>query len=150
MYCSSCGVSVAQGLVYCKNCGAKLSRDSENRSSEVRPESLIFACMATFIFGLGAITVLIGVMKTVLAVPVERIIPFALLPFLMMLALEVVFIRLLLQRTRRPDVTTNTLPSREQTTRELDATHPRALPEPLPSVTEHTTRVLDPVHTERK
>ncbi len=29
MYCSSCGVAVAQGLSYCNFCGAKLNRDNE-------------------------------------------------------------------------------------------------------------------------
>lgn len=96
MYCSSCGVAVAQGLSYCNYCGAKLSGvkgDSVTKSSEVRPEYLVFAMMAVFVFGLAAITVLMGVMKTVLGLPVERILAFALLPFLFMVVLEGVFIR---------------------------------------------------------
>ncbi len=101
MFCSTCGVSVAQGLSYCNYCGAKLNRgDSLDKSSEVRPESLIFAMMAIFIFGLVAITVLMGVMKSVLQLPVERILAFSLLPFLVVLILEGVFIRLLMRRTR--------------------------------------------------
>jgi hypothetical protein len=41
MYCSSCGVAVAQGLGYCNYCGAKLNGangDSVNKTSEVKPE----------------------------------------------------------------------------------------------------------------
>jgi hypothetical protein len=38
----------------------------------------------------------------------------------------------------------------EQVTKELDAAQPRALPEPVPSVTEHTTRTFEPLYSERK
>jgi hypothetical protein len=34
-------------------------------------------------------------------------------------------------------------------TKELDAAHARAMPEHVPSVTEHTTRAFDPIYTER-
>src|SRR5213593_4332188 len=101
MYCSSCGVSVAQGLSYCNFCGAKLNRgESISKSSEVKPESLISGMGAIFVFGLGAITVLIGVMKAVLGLAVGQILFFAVLSFLMMIVIEAVLIRLLLRRTR--------------------------------------------------
>jgi len=34
-------------------------------------------------------------------------------------------------------------------TKELGAAGPRAFPEPVPSVTEHTTRTFEPTHAER-
>ena len=152
MYCSSCGVAVAPGLSYCNYCGAKLSgekSDSVSKSAEVRPEALVFAMMATFIFALAAITVLMGVMKVVLRLPVELVLAFSLLPFLVMLLLEGVFIRLLLRRNRSAKETGETALSKEQTTKELDASQVRVLPETVPSVTEHTTRTLEPVYNER-
>lgn len=148
MYCSSCGVAVTKGLNYCNYCGKRLNQDGD--SSQVRPESLLFAMMATFIFGIGAITIFIGVMKTVLIIPVERILTIALLPFLLLVVLEAVFIRLLLQRTRIVEKKTDPTRADASTTNELDAAQARALPEPLPSVTEHTTRAFDPIYTERK
>jgi hypothetical protein len=36
-----------------------------------------------------------------------------------------------------------------QTTKELDAAQVRVLPEPMPSVTEHTTRTFEPSFIER-
>jgi hypothetical protein len=151
MYCSSCGVAVAQGLTYCNYCGAKVSSTANNalKSSGPRPEYLVFAMMAVFIFGTGAITLLMGMMKSVLGLPVERVLAFALLPFLVMLLLEGVFIRLLLGRNRRVNETRYTLPAKEQVTNELDAAHARALAEPVPSVTEHTTHAFAPIHNER-
>ncbi|MBA2703669.1 MAG: hypothetical protein H0U60_07440 [Blastocatellia bacterium] len=150
MYCSACGVAVAQGLTYCNYCGAKLNRgDHGAKSPDVRPESLIFGMLAVFVFGIAAITLLMGMMKSVLGLPVERVLAFTLLPFLVILVLEGVFIRLLLRRNRGVEETRYRKPSKEQVTNELDESDARALPEPMPSVTEHTTRAFAPIHNER-
>jgi type III secretory pathway component EscV len=102
-----------------------------------------------FVFGLGAITVLMGVMKAVLHLEVGLILAFALLSFLIMLSLEGVFIRLLLRRKRGAEEAGDTAHLQGQATRELDAAQARVLPEPMPSVTEHTTRAFDPIYPER-
>ena len=153
MYCSSCGVAVAQGLSYCNYCGAKLNGvkgESVNKSSEVKPELLVSAMAGVFILGLVAITMLIGMMKVVLGLNVGQVLAFALLSFLIMLSLEGVFVSLLLRRKRGTEEAGDTMRLKVQATRELDAAQARALPEPLPSVTEHTTRTFDPVYNERK
>ena len=148
MYCSTCGVAVAQGLSYCNHCGAKLNRgDAVVNSSEIRPGLLINAMVVTFIFGLVAITVLMGVMKS-LGVPIERVLAFMLFPFLLMLVLEGVFMRLLLWRNQGTGETDKVL-SKQQATSELDAAQTPVLSEGMPSVTEHTTRAFDPIYTER-
>jgi hypothetical protein len=152
MYCSSCGVVVTQGLSYCNYCGAKSSdakSDSIIKSPEVRPETLVGAMVFAFVFGLGAITILMGVMKAVLHLEVGLILAFTLLSFLIMLSLEGVFIRLLLRRKRGPEEAGDTVLMKGQATRELAAAQPRVLPEPMPSVTEHTTRAFDPIYPER-
>ena len=105
--------------------------------------------VALFIFGLGAITVLMGVMKAVLEFNVGQILVFAALSFLMMFFIEGVLIRLLLRRTRDTRETGETLLLKEQSTKELDAAQTRVLPEPMPSVTEHTTRAFDAIYSER-
>ena len=151
MYCSSCGVAVAPGLTYCNYCGEKLSgakRDSTIKSPEVRPETLVAAMVFTFVFGLGAITVLMGVMK-VLHLEGGLILAFALLSFLIMLSVEGVIIRLLFRRNRGAEEGGDSGRLKGQPTRELDAAQARALPEPIPSVTEHTTRAFDPSYPER-
>src|SRR2546423_28056 len=148
MYCSTCGVVVAQGLSYCNHCSAKLNRgDAVVRSAQVKPDLLVTSMVATFVFGLAAITVLMGVMKVVLGLPVGTVLAFMLLPFLLMLVLESVFIRLLLRRTQLAEESDKAL-SKQQTTNQLDAAQPRVLPEGT-SVTEHTTRAFDPSFTER-
>lgn len=128
MYCSTCGVSVAPGLSYCNYCGAKLSgtADNEPETPAVKPEFLVAAMIGIFILGMIAITLLMGMMKQVLGLPVERVLAFTLLPFLVMLALEGVFIRLLFRGKRRVQNKQVTLRAKEQVTNELDAAHARA------------------------
>lgn len=152
MYCSSCGVAVPQGLSYCNYCGAKLSDAKGHhlaKSSEVRPESLISAMVALFIFGLGAITVLMAVLKVILRFNEAQILTFALLSFLSMLVMEGVLIRLLLRRTSGTEAADDTVTLKGPATKELDQARARALPESIPSVTENTTRAFEPTYVER-
>src|SRR5882762_5756881 len=122
MYCSSCGVALAQGLSYCNYCGAKLNGvkgDNDIKSSEAKPELLVCAMVAVFVFGLAAITVLMGVMKAVLGLNLGQILAFTLLSFLIMLLVEGVCIWLLLRRSRGAEETGDTALSQERATKEL-------------------------------
>ena len=154
MYCSSCGVSVAQDLSYCNHCGAKLNgekADSLIKTTELRAESLIIAAMVgLFVFGLLAIAVLMGVMKAVLDLNAGQILGFATLSFLIMLLIEGVFIWRLSHHKRGAEETVGTALSKEKTTKELDAARARVLPEGMASVTEQTTRTLEPIYSDRK
>jgi len=152
MYCSSCGVLVAPGLSYCNHCGAKLNGekgDSLIKSSEVKPAFLVWGMIALLVFSLVAITFLIMAMKMV-GLNVGQILAFTILSFLIMLLVEGVIIWQLLHRKREAEDTGGAALSKEQATKEFEATHARLLPEALPSVTEHTTRTLEPLSSERK
>ena len=154
MYCSSCGTAVAQGLSYCNYCGAKLNGEKGDglaKSSELKAESLIISAMVgLFVLGLFAITVMMGVMKAVLDLNVGQIVAFALLSFLIMLLLEGVLIWRLSRRGRGAGDAGDAAPSEGPATKELDAARARVLPEPLSSVTEETTRALEPAYRERQ
>ena len=152
MYCASCGVAVAQSLSYCNYCGAKLTgtkSDGGIRSREIPPEFLMAGMVFVFVFGLAAITVLMGVMKSVLNLNVGQILPLAFLSFLLWLVLESIFIFLLLRRKRGAVEVVDTT-KQQHTTKELHEAQKRSLPEPALSVTDHTTRTLEPVYRERK
>jgi uncharacterized membrane protein len=152
MYCSACGTSVAQGLSYCNYCGAKLSgekRDSLIKSSEVKPESLIWGMVAVLVFGFVAIMFLMMAMKMV-GLNVGQILAFTILSFVIMMVVEGVFIWQLLRRKRRAEETGDTALSKDQATKELEAAQARVLTEAMPSVTEHTTRSFEPIYRERK
>ncbi len=151
MYCSSCGVAIAQGLNYCNYCGAKLSgakSDNAIKSSEVKPDALIQAMVAVFVCGLGAIIGLMVVMKNVLDLNVWPILAFTLLSFMIMIMIEGVLIRQL-RGKRGAWEAGDTMRLKGQATKELDAAQGRVLPEPVPSVTEHTTRAFEPIYSER-
>jgi|SRR5262245_30539524 len=147
MYCSSCGSAVKPTLSYCNHCGAKLrgaKGDSVTRSAEVSPETLVPAIVALFVLGLGAIIGLMVVMKEVFAFNPGVILACTLLSFLLMLVVEGVFIWMLLSRRRGAQEVGDAERLRDQAAKELGAAPGRALPEPEPSVTEHTTRALEP------
>ena len=156
MYCSTCGVAVAQGLSFCKHCGAKLSverGDNLVRYSELRAESFNIAAMVmVFVFGVGVTIMLMAVMKNALDFEAPQIIPFAIMSFVMMFLLEGMLIWRLMRRDRHAKAESAPAPPSEQTTKELDAARARALSEGMmpPSVTEHTTRAFEPIYTERK
>lgn len=152
MYCSSCGAVVTGGLSYCNRCGVELSA----RSSTVPlkpaaiPEFMVWAIVAVSVGGLALIIGLMAVMKTELKFSDGLIVLFSLLSFLLLLAAESVFIWLVV-RSKAAAKESAILPqSRELTTKELGETQLRALSEPVPSVTEQTTRTLEPVYREHK
>jgi len=155
MYCSSCGVAVTQGLPYCNYCGAKLSNgDSGDKPSGKRPAELVgmlvTLMVATFVMGLFAITVFMGVMKAVLHLEYGPLIAFTLLSFLVMFLLEGIFIRLLFRPLKHRDSEPHkTFQNDRASTKELAAQSHQPM-EPVASVTEHTTRAFDPVYTGRK
>src|SRR5829696_4439608 len=151
MYCSSCGVSVVEGLSYCNYCGAKLTGekgDNAIKSSEVKPESLVWAMVAVLVFGFVAIVFLLMSMKMV-GLNVGQILAFTILSFLIMLLVEGVFIWQLLRRRRGAEEAGDTALLKEQAPKELDAAQARVLREAMPSVTEHTTRAFEPIYSER-
>lgn len=151
MYCSTCGVAVAQGLAYCSFCGAKLNAvkgEDVRESSEVTPGLLISAMVAVFVLGLAAITMFVGMMRAVVRLDPGQIFAFTVLSFLIMLLVEGVCIWQLFRRNQGAKEKRTTR-AQEQPTKELDAANARALPEPAPSVTEHTTRTFEPIYNER-
>jgi predicted lipid-binding transport protein (Tim44 family) len=155
MYCSSCGVAVTQGLPYCNYCGAKLSTgDSGEKPPETRPAGLVGGLVtmmvATFVMGLFAITIFMGVMKTVIHLDTGAMLGFTSLSFLIMLMLEGIFIRLLFRPIKHRDSEPrNTFQNNRASTKELEA-QTRLPMEPVSSVTEHTTRAFDTIYSERK
>ena len=153
MYCSSCGVAVAQGLSYCNHCGAKLNGakgDSVIKSSEVKPEKLVEMLVAVFVCGLGAIAVLIGVMKAVAGFDLSIILAVTIFSFVLMLIVEGVLIWLLLSGRRGVKEVGDAEPPKGQKTKGLGEGQARVLPEPVSSVTEHTTRAFEPIYSEPK
>ncbi len=122
--------------------------DGDTNSSELKPETLVGAIAAVFIFGLGAIIGLMAVMKSVFDQPL--IIFFTLISFLIMCVVEGIFFWMLLGRKKSAKEAGDTKPFQEQSAKELHDAKARALPEPAFGVTEHTTHTLDPAVSQHK
>jgi hypothetical protein len=107
---------------------------------------------AVFIFGLGAIIGLMAVLKNVFDQrgDLGLIIFFTLLSFLILLLVEGVFTWMLLGRKRSAKEVGDTKALEEQAVKELDDPKGRMIPEPRLSVTDHTTRTLEPVVSQHK
>ena len=149
MYCSTCGAAVAQGTSFCNLCGAKLNGAQGGESSGLTPDGLVWAMVTVFVVGLGGIIGLMAVMKEAVHFSNEVILAVAGMFLLLIFAIELVFVGLLLKRTRAAKLATEAAASKSAETKELGAAQPAALPEHMPSVTEHTTRAFEPSYVER-
>ena len=152
MYCSTCGVAVAESLSYCNHCGARITASISDKvasSRDVDPELLVSAMVKTFVLGLLAITALLGVMKSVLGLQLGQILPFATVSFLIMIFLEGMFLLLLFRRNHGAEERTRSELQKGPSTKELGASQVQALREPLSNVTDHTTRAFEPIYTNR-
>ena len=155
MYCYSCGGAVARALTYCNHCGAKLSHHIENdetvQDAGKYRELLVCAIVGGMGVGLGCIIGLMAVMKNVVQFDVGLIIAFSFLSFFLLFAVETVLVMQLLRDQRRPrQEATGSLALSQTNTKELPSPPARALPDPVPSVTEHTTRAFEPHFIDRK
>ena len=146
MYCSSCGLAVPKGLSYCNRCGAELqSKEPGSFSvSQASRDSLIWAIVGVTTVGLGGAIGLMAVMKEVLHFNDGLIIALTLLTFAAFLSIDAVFIWILLRSFRR-EQQGDTAQLQEAIRRALQTAQTPLLAEPAPSVTDHTTRTLEPV-----
>jgi len=147
MYCSSCGSAVPAGLSYCNRCGVDLrAKDPEvARRSGLSPDALVRSIVVVTIFGLFAITLLIAVMRVFLEANLGLINGFAAAAFLLILLVDALFAGLLLSSRRGQRKSSNLVELKAELTRELGAAQTHSLREPALSVTDHTTRTLEPV-----
>lgn len=150
MYCSSCGSAVPPGLSYCNRCGADLRAKEQSviKSSEASPDSLVWGMVAVTTVGLGSVIALMVIMEEVLHFNQGLIVAFALLTFFSFLIVDAVFIWKLLRSKGRKTEDRTELPAAAN--RELGAAQAGTLPEAMPSITDHTTRTLEPVESKRR
>lgn len=153
MYCPSCGSSVKPNLSYCNSCGAKVNNNKDRDShkpASATPDSLVWAIVGVTVCGLGVLIGLMSVMKNELHFNDGIVLFFALMTFLLIVAIDATFIWQFLRRNQGAKEIDNTAQLKELIARELNAAQARALGEPAPSVTEHTTRSIEKIYSERK
>ena len=146
MFCSSCGSAVPPGLSYCNRCGADLRVKEETpvKRSGPSPDSLVWGIVGVTIVGLFLVIALMVFMKD-LHFNDGLINGFAVAAFLSFLLVDILFAWLLLSSKRGQKQSSDLAELKAELRRELSAAQPHSLPEPVQSVTEHTTRTLESV-----
>jgi hypothetical protein len=150
MYCSSCGSAVPPGLSYCNRCGADLRVKEQTpvRRSGPSPDSLVWGIVGVTIVGLFLVIALMVFMKD-MHFNDGLISGFAVAAFLSFLLVDILFAWLLLSSKRDQKKSSDLAELKADFARELSAAQTHSLPEPVQSVTEHTTRTLEPVRSQR-
>jgi len=165
MYCPSCGIQLAQALSYCNRCGANLSplKDFNTSITAGTPahdsvpqprtlNSLIWAIIATTIIVLGmGLGALVLMRDDSIDQGLGRI--FVILCFLTLPIIEGLLVWQLLSSNRRVKRLSAYVQEHTSSPDELSATTARSLSEPaepIPSITEHTTRAFEPSYRSRE
>lgn len=144
MYCSACGSPIAPGLSFCNRCGMSLK---ERTSDPKSPIPIVALIGAMILVALSAMGLLLGgpiALKREGQFGEEMIVLFMFLTFLITAFIEIFLYRQLSRLTAQPKSSgtpLNQLPATAPA--EYYAPQPRSLAEPLPSVTENTTRTLE-------
>lgn len=141
MYCAACGTPLTPGLSYCNRCGASLKERSESKSSAI--PAFLTAITLIAMVGLGIMLGGALTLKRDADMAQEIVGFFMLFTFIIVVVTEVLLVRQLSRLTGKAEqAVTTAAPSF------VPAPDARALParspgEPIPSVTENTTRTLE-------
>jgi hypothetical protein len=156
MDCPTCGAQLSQALSYCNRCGANLSLVKDQggtKDPRKTIDNIAGSMVSTAILILGMILGALVLMKKG-HIAEELGIVFVLMSALTLLVLEGIFTGQLRRLNKGvQEVGGTTARSKDFKTEELGAgsVHSLAAPvEPLTSVTEPTTRTLEPIYSERK
>jgi hypothetical protein len=149
MYCSSCGTEVTKELNYCNRCGANLKVTADVEEQPVRvvnTRGTIWALALMVVIGLGIIFAGVGDLAK------KDIHPAALAwiavgGFAMIFGVAARILRYLSQFSGTSKSVDKPASRKKAAASEARAAQlPPTRIEPVPSVTEHTTRTFDPVY----
>lgn len=150
MYCSGCGSPIAPGLSFCNRCGTSLKERTEPKHTGAVPAlvtamTLVALASMGILLG-GALALKNGQFGD------EFIVLFMFLTFFIMAFTEIFLYRQLSRLTGvKQESFTPAQPAMlpAQMPPEFREPQPRSLAEPIPSVTENTTRTLEYSREER-
>lgn len=151
MYCPTCGNQLAQALSYCNRCGANLKPGHEQ--GETMPpgkaiNSLMMAIVAAAIILLGMGLGALVLMKQG-AIPEGLGTAFVIICFLTLPVIEGLLVWQVMRLNKAAKGEGGIAQAKDSGAALLNAATTRALPdavEPVPSVTEQTTRAFEPLY----
>jgi hypothetical protein len=150
MYCQSCGMEVTRELNYCNRCGANLNQSSNLPAQIVRPVNLTAPTITI------ALMVLIGmgiIFASITDLARKDVHPAA-LTWMAICGLGVItgvaalVLRQWANLAGAAKEKERTFPRQKSVEPSVQMPLPPMRSEPIPSVTDHTTRTFDPVYRE--
>ena len=147
MFCPNCGTPHTQGLSYCNRCGADL-RERKESGNTAAITAMLTAITTLGLVGLGIMLMGAIVLRRKANLDQELIGVFMLFTFLIVSVTEFMLVKNLSKLTSWHE-SKKYVPPPQTPTNELRLPAASALGEPVPSVTENTTRTLDYVRREQ-
>ena len=141
MYCAACGTPLTPGLSYCNRCGVSLRERTESKSNAI--PAFLTAITLIAIVGLGIMLGGALTLKRDADMAQEIVGFFMLFTFIIVVVTEVLLVRQLSRLTGNAEHTVPTPSPSVVASAEARALPARAPGEPIPSVTENTTRTLE-------
>jgi hypothetical protein len=138
MYCANCGMQLVQGLSYCNRCGSNLKERTESNTAVISAFLTAITVLGTV--GLGIMLGGAVVLRRKANLDEQFIGMFMMFAFLLVGVTEFMLVRTLSKLVGTKQSTTRSLPS--PVTSDLRLPQHSTLGEPVPSVTENTTRTL--------
>jgi len=152
MYCPSCGAALMKEMSYCNRCGLDLSvikGSSNSKSLEKSIESIVWSIVLATATVLGIMVAVMALMKG-FELRGEVVVLFMALMFLILLGINGVLIWQLLRLNSLAKEARSASQLERLETKELGAKREQVFIEPRVSVTENTTRILEPTYEERR
>ena len=141
MYCANCGTQLVPGLSYCNRCGVNLRERTETNN-----RSLYAFLIAITVIGVTGMGILIGgsvTLRTEAGFTQDMIGIFMLFTFLIVSTIELLLFRNLSRITSSKEKEHQTPMLPPPVHHDLRLPQHSTLGEPVPSVTENTTRTLE-------
>lgn len=145
MYCAHCGTPLTQGLSYCNRCGANLKEHTE-----VSTGAISAFLTAITLIGIGGLAIMLAgalVLRRGANLSQDLIGFFMLFTFMIVGMTEILLVRNLSRLTSAREK--KSFPTQPPVQQDLRLTQGTSLGEPVPSVTENTTRTLEYIRREQ-
>jgi len=154
MYCPTCGMELASELSYCNRCGANLKPLSNQ--SAVAPTKLVGAAWAIsaaiILVTLGGFGMIFGVVMALITRGLNlsgggmTLVVFSLMA---VVAIVWLLVRQLSRVLSMPQLPGEAVPAQKPSLNEGPVRQITEVREPVSSVTDHTTRIFEPISRER-
>jgi hypothetical protein len=140
MYCSACGSQIVPSLSYCNRCGASL----KDRPDPPQTKNIAAFLTAITIIGVGGLGMMLGgaIALRESGLGGEIIGPYMFMTLAFTLVVEIYLCRMLSRIGFRSETGGQARAIASHMPNLLPNVQQRVLPEPIPSVTENTTRTL--------